>query len=227
MALTLADLIANRTLGPDMAALLAAAIEERRSLLVVAIPRNAGKTTLMTAVLEERPDGVPLYMLGTRHGESLGIPEPDAPAGYLTMSEIAPHPVTDSYLWGADVRRVFGAAHTQGQAIATALHADGIDSAFNVIAQNGVPNEQASLIDVVVYIRLFGQWQDPERRVVETIHEVERIQRGQVVARLTHSWNEATDQFETVTAPSSVSPQAYAHHLARFTEAAPPDARRS
>lgn len=223
MALTLADLVANGTLAPGMAALLAAAVEERRSLLVVAIPRNAGKTTLMTAALEERPDGVPLYLLGRRHGESLGIPALGAAAGYLSMSEIAPHPVTDSYLWGADVRRVFGAAHARGHAIATALHADGIDAAFEVIAQNGVPDEQASLIDVVVYIRLFGRWQDPERRVVETIHEVERVQGGQVVARLTHRWNETTDQFETVTTPSSVSPQAYAHHLARFTEEGPGD----
>ncbi|MXZ62760.1 MAG: hypothetical protein F4Y98_03945 [Chloroflexi bacterium] len=218
MALTLADLIANRTLGPDMAALLAAAVEERRSLLVVAIPRNAGKTTLMTAVLEERPDGVPLYMLGTRHGESLGIPTPDAPAGYLTMSEIAPHPVTDSYLWGPDVQRVFGAAHARSHAIATALHADGIDSAFEVIAENGVPDEQASLIDVVVYIRLFGRWQDPERRVVETIHEVDHVRDGEVVARLIHHWNEATDRFETADAPSSVSSETYEHHLARFRE---------
>ena len=218
MALTLADLIANRTLGPDMAALLAAAVEERRSLLVVAIPRNAGKTTLMTAVLEERPDGVPLYMLGTRHGESLGIPTPDAPAGYLTMSEIAPHPVTDSYLWGPDVQRVFGAAHARSHAIATALHADGIDSAFEVIAENGVPDEQASLIDVVGYIRLFGRWQDPERRVVETIHEVDHVRDGEVVARLIHHWNEATDRFETADAPSSVSSETYEHHLARFRE---------
>ncbi|MXW35239.1 MAG: hypothetical protein F4Z60_06670 [Chloroflexi bacterium] len=105
MVITLTDLIANRTLAPGMAALLAAAVEERRSLLVVAIPRNAGKTTLMTAAFEERPDAVPLHMLGRRHGESLGIPEEGAPPGYLSMSEIAPKPVTDSYLWGADVRR--------------------------------------------------------------------------------------------------------------------------
>lgn len=223
MALTLADLVANRTLGPGMAALLAAAVAERRSLLVVAIPRNAGKTTLMTAVLEERPDEIPLYMLGTRHGESLGIPPADAPAGYLTMSEIAPHPVTDSYLWGADVQRIFEAAGADGHAIATALHADGIDSAFGVIAENGVPDERASLIDIVVYIRLFGPWQEPERRVVEAIHEVDRVRDGEVVARLTHRWDEATDRFETAEAPTAVTPEAYARHLARFAEVADAD----
>ena len=220
MALKLADLVANRTLDAGMAALLAAAVAERRSLLVVAIPRNAGKTTLMTAALDERPDAVPLYLLGTRHGESLGIPDADAPPGYLSMSEIAPHPVTDSYLWGRDVQRIFAAAQARGHAIATALHADGIDSAFEVIAENGVTDEQASLIDVVVYIRTIGPWQHPERRAVETIHEVERVRDGRVVARLTHRWDEAADRFETADAPSSVSREAYEHHLARFTDAA-------
>ena len=44
--LTLADLVTNRTMSPEMAATLAAAAEERRSLLAVAIPRGAGKSTV-------------------------------------------------------------------------------------------------------------------------------------------------------------------------------------
>ena len=221
MALTLSELVANRTLGPGMAAFLAAAVGEPRSLLVVAIPRNAGKTTLMSAVFEERLASTPLYMLGRRHGDSLGIPDVGAPPGYLTMSEIAPHPVTDSYLWGPDVQQVFAAARARGHAIATSLHADGVDSAFDVIAENGVTDEQASLIDVVVYIRSFGRWEDPERRVVETIHEVDHVRDGRVAARLVHHWNEATDRFETANAPSLVTPGAYAHHLQRYTTVAP------
>ena len=218
MTLTLADLVANRTLSAGMAALLAAAVAERRSLLMVAIPRNAGKTTLMSAVLDERPAGVPLYELGRRHGDSLGIPDAGEPAGYLAFSEIAPHPVTDSYLWGSDVRRIFEAAQAGGHAIATALHADGIESAFEVIAGNGVPDEQASLMDLVVYIRSIGPWQDPERRAVESIHEVERVEDGEVTARLIHRWDETADRFESVDTPSLVPPDAYAHHLERFTE---------
>ncbi|MCY4616110.1 MAG: hypothetical protein OXC71_06940 [Chloroflexi bacterium] len=221
MALTLSDLVANRTLGPGMAAFLAAAVAEPRSLLVVAIPRNAGKTTLMSAVFEERPASIPLYALGTRHGDSLGIPEAGTPPGYLTMSEIAPHPVTDSYLWGPDVRQIFAAAHARGHVIATALHADGLDAAFEVIAENGVTDEQASLIDVVVYIRSFGRWQDPDRRRVEAIHEVDHVRDGRVAARLVHHWDEATDQFETADAPSFVTPETYAHHLERYTAIGP------
>lgn len=220
MALTLADLVANRTLSAGMAALLAAATAERRSILMVAIPRNAGKTTLMSAVLDERPATIPLYELGRRHGEALGIPDESEPAGYLAFSEIAPHPVTDSYLWGPDVQRIFEAAQARGHAIATALHADGIESAFEVVAENGVPDEHASLIDVMVYIRSLGPWQQPERRAVESIHEVERIREGRVTARLIHRWDETTDRFEAVDTPSRVPPEAYAHHLERFAESA-------
>ena len=218
MALTLTDLVANRTLSPGMAALLATAVAERRSILMVAIPRNAGKTTLTTAVLDERPAAIPDYPLGRRHGDSLGMPDAGEPAGYLAFSEIAPHPVTDSYLWGSDVQRIFEAAHARGHAIATALHADGIESAFGVIAENGVPDEHASLMDLVVYIRSLGPWQQPERRAVESIHEVERVRDGEVTARLIHRWDEATDRFEAVDTPTLVTPEAYAHHLERFAE---------
>lgn len=54
-SLTIVGLVANRTLSPEMAATLAAAAEERRSLLFVAIPRMAGKSTLMRAVLRYAP----------------------------------------------------------------------------------------------------------------------------------------------------------------------------
>ncbi len=218
MTLKLTDLVANRTLSPGMAALLAAAVAERRSILMVAIPRNAGKTTLMSAVLDERPASVPLYELGRRHGDSLGIPDAGEPVGYLAFSEIAPHPVTDSYLWGPDVRRIFEAANARGHAIATALHADGIQSAFEVIAENDVPDEHVSLMDLVVYIRSIGPWQQPERRAVAAIHEVERVSSGQVIARLLHRWDEATDRFEAVDTPTLVGPEAYTHHLERFGE---------
>jgi hypothetical protein len=214
--LTLADLVANRTMSPGMAALLAAAAEERRSLLMVAIPRMAGKSTVMEAVLEERGSEVPLYSLGTRHGESLGIPEASEPVGYFAWSEIAPRPVTDSYMWGADVQQAFEAARSDGHSIATALHADGVESAFGVIAENGVTDEQASLIDVVAYIRSLGEWDNPNRRAIEGMYEVDRVEGGRPVSRLIHRWDEGSDAFEEVAEPSLVSPEAYARHLARF-----------
>lgn len=214
--LTLHDLVSNRTLAPGMAALLAAAAEERRSLLMVAIPRMAGKSTLMEAVLEERATGVPVYLLGTRHGDSLGIPSTSKDIGYLTMSEIARHPVTDSYLWGDHVQQIFEAARLAGHAIATSLHADGVESAFEVIAETGVTDEQASLIDLVVYIRSIGEWRNPERRVVECLYEVDGVEARQPSTRLIHRWHEISDTFEEISEPVLVPTEAYKRQLERF-----------
>jgi len=214
--LKLSDLVANRTMSPGMAALLASAAEQRRSLLNVAIPRGAGKSTVMDAVLEHRAAGVPVYALGTRHGDSLGIPEAGAAPGFFSWSEIAKHPVTDSYLWGEPVRQMFEAARTDGHAIATALHADGVGSAFAVIAENEITDEQASLIDVVSYIRSIGPWDDPERRAIANMYEVDRVENGVPVARLIHHWIEESDTFEAISEPTSVAPEAYARHLERF-----------
>jgi hypothetical protein len=216
--LTLTELVANQTMSPAMAALLAAAAQERRSLLMVAIPRMAGKSTVMDAVLEHRTSDVPRYDLGTRHGDTLGIPETSEPTGYLAWSEIANHPVTDSYLWGAPVRRIFEAAHIAGHALATALHADGIDSAFAVIAENEVTDQQASRIDLVAYIRSLGHWETPTRRAIECLYEVDRVEAGRPVHRLIHRWDEATDTFEVVAQPSLVSSETYEDKLAQFTE---------
>ena len=218
--LSLTDLTTNRTLSPEMAALLAAAAEERRSLLMVAIPRMAGKSTVMEAVLDHRAPDVPRYDLGTRHGDSLGIPDTSEPTGYLAWSEIASRPVTDSYMWGADVRQAFAAALADGHAIATALHADGIDSAFGVIGESDVTDEQASRIDVVAYIRSIGEWDNPTRRAIESLYEVDRVEAGRPVARLLDRWDEASDTFEVVAEPSLVSREAYDRKLAQFAEGA-------
>jgi hypothetical protein len=214
--LTLTDLVANRTMSPGMAALLAGAAEERRSLLNVAIPRGAGKSTVMDAVLEHRAEGVPIYALGTRHGDSLGIPEAGEAPGFFSWSEIAKHPVTDSYLWGEPVRQMFEAARTRGHAVATALHADGVESAFGVIAENEVTDEQASLIDVVSYIRSIGPWDNPERRAIAAMYEIDGVENGAPTARLIHRWIEDSDTFEAVADPTVVSPETYARQLATF-----------
>jgi hypothetical protein len=172
------------------------------------------------AVLAHRAPEVPRYALSTGQGESLGIPDASEPSGYLTMSEISRRPVTDSYLWGSDVRQIFTAALADGHTIATALHADGIESAFGVIAQNGVTDEQASLIDVVAYIRSIGEWDNPDRRVIEGLYEVDRVESGSPVARLLARWDESSDTFEVVAEPSLVSREAYDRKLAQFAKGA-------
>lgn len=198
--LDLIDLVANRTMSPEIAATLQAAAQHRRSLLVVAIPRWAGKSTLTHATLEHVPDGTAMHTLLDHPGDLDALA--DEPAeGYLVVPEVSEAPVP-GYIWGEPVRRVF-ATLERGYALATALHAPGLDEAFAVLTQgNGVPDEHASRIDLMVYIRSLGDdWRAPTRRAVAELHEVERVTDGRPQARLLHRWDEAADKFEQLAEP--------------------------
>lgn len=212
MPLTLSDLVANRTLSPEMAATLAAAAEERCSLLFVAIPRMAGKSTVMQAVLQYAPEGTSFHHLSTTAGPTLGIPT-RGDGGYLVVSEISPAGFED-YLWDADARRVF-AAVDRGFSLVTALHAGSPDEAFEVLTrENGIPDRQAARIDIVVYIRSIGPWSRPSRRVVAAIAETDGVHPRQ--ARLLHRWIETGDRFEAVELSQRISPESVARYLDVF-----------
>jgi hypothetical protein len=168
----LRDLVANGTMSAEIAATLAAGARERRSILVIAIPRMAGKTTTLRAALDYAPDTA-VHALA-RSLPRLGIPSrPDG--GYLFMAEIADVGF-DEYLWGDEVRAVF-AALGRGFSLATALHAPGVDEAFEVICgENAVPDEDAGRIDLAVYIEIEGRWQAPRARRVAEVREIDRVE---------------------------------------------------
>jgi hypothetical protein len=201
--LTLSDLVRNRTMSPSIAATLAVAAEELRSLLFIAIPRHAGKTTTMAATLEHAPPRTPIHDLDEAHGADLGIP-PEGDGGYLRMAEISQAPMSN-YLWGEHVRQVF-AALGRGFSLVTALHATGVDEAFEVITtSNDVPDEQAGRIDLAVYIATVGDdWRAPERRAIAEVREIDHVERGRPLGRTLHRWHEDSDTFEDVAAPMLV-----------------------
>lgn len=97
------------------------------------------------------------------------------------------------------MRRVF-ALLDRGYALATALHAPGLEQAFAVLtAGNGVPDAQAARLELIVYLLSLGDdWRNPTRRVVAEVHEIDGVSGGRPQARLLHRWNEQADRFETV-----------------------------
>ncbi len=198
--LSLRDLVRNGTLSPEMGALLWTAAAEVRSFVITAVPRMAGKSTLMHAMLGHAPPGTPMRTFkGTsRQAAELAA---DRERGYIVVPEISRAPV-ETYLWGEPVRRAFRLLPS-GFALATALHAPNLDETFAIICGgNAIPDDLAARIDLVVYVRSIGRWDDPTRRVVESIHEVEGVSGGRPRARLLHRWNEASDGFETLATPS-------------------------
>jgi len=62
--LTLADLVANGTMSSDIAATLRATASGRHSFVVCAIPRLAGKSTVMGAMLAHAPKGAAVKTVG-------------------------------------------------------------------------------------------------------------------------------------------------------------------
>jgi hypothetical protein len=204
-ALTLDDLVANGTMSPEIAATLRATALGRHSFLVVAIPRLAGKSTVMDAVLAHRPRGAPLRTVGD-DGPDIDALAAASHGGYLVIPEISEHPVAPGYIWGAPVRRVF--AHIgEDVALAAALHAPGAEEAIETVCRgSGVPDEQAARIALVVYLRSLGRdWRRPTGRRVATVHEVVGVQGGRPETRLLHRWDEGTDRFETPARPRRIA----------------------
>jgi hypothetical protein len=189
----LADQVANGTMSQEIADLLRDTAKARRSFIVMAIPRLAGKTTTMRAMLAEQ-DG-PVVALGY-DGEDIAELIPRAREGYLIVPEISRGAWSAGYVWGEPVRRAF-AGIAGGTALATALHAPDPDEAFAIICRGcGVPDADAARISLVVYLRSLGEWEHPTRRVVSTVHEIRGVEGGKPNARLVFQWNDAKDRFE-------------------------------
>ena len=130
---------------------------------------------------------------------------PAADGGYVLMSEVSQALMLD-YLWGDPVRQVFAALHARDFALATALHAPGLDEAIAVICgENGVPSEHASCLDLVFYLRSLGDdWRHPHRRALESMYELDRVEGGRPRARLLHRWLQDEDRFEEVDGPAFI-----------------------
>lgn len=189
----LADQVANGTMTEDIAALLRETARAHKSFLVMAVPRLAGKTTTMRAMLAEQQ--APVLTLGY-DGEDVDPLVERAKGGYLVVPEIARGKWSAGYVWGEPVRRAFNGI-SQGTALATALHAPDPDEAFAIICNGcGVPDAHAARVSLVVYLRSLGEWEHPTRRVVSTVHEIRGVKNGKPDAKLLFRWNEQADRFE-------------------------------
>jgi type IV secretory pathway ATPase VirB11/archaellum biosynthesis ATPase len=186
-------------MSADIAQTLRAVAREKRSFIVLAVPRLAGKSTVLHAILAERPPSTPVLTLA-EDGDLVDQLIRKSAGGYLVIPEIAPSAAMPGYIWGADVRRIFNAAR-EDVSLAATLHAEGPEDAFAQICEGcGVPDSGASKIAFVVSLRSIGRWEEPTRRVVASVHEIGGVLRGRPKARLLHRWDEARDVFVKATA---------------------------
>lgn len=200
-ALTLVDLVKNGTLSAEMAALLWMAVTEGVSFLTMAAPRNAGKSTLARAILELRPPGMSLHPVEGDLEQLVGLSR-DRLGGYLVVEEINPVP-RGAYIWGETVRRVFDTM-AAGYSLQASLHApDARAGMLQIIHQNGVADDLASAVNLVVCLEMKrASWHpdDVTRRVVD-IYEVLGVQAGQPFGQSLFRWSESEHHFEKMADP--------------------------
>lgn len=163
-------LIQAGSLDTRLGAFLSLAIELRRSLIVVAEPQEAGKTTLLTALLDfRRPETKPLFLRGWYERFTFLDTIPPEHA-YLLCNEISAHLPT--YLWGQGVRRVFEAG-TQGYAFVTTMHATSASDAVDLLMRYPleVPRAHIPAIDLVISLGVGYV----NNRLLRRVTAVERI----------------------------------------------------
>jgi hypothetical protein len=146
---TIIDLLRNGNLDARIAAFFWLVVERRASLIVTSSLQDAGKTTLLTALLDFLPpDTEPLYLRGWYERFEI-VESKDPRSTYLLCNEISDNLPT--YLWGPGVQRLFETAML-GYPVATTVHGDGADAVIQGMTAYPleVPREQLACIDFVL-----------------------------------------------------------------------------
>ncbi|HYM65468.1 MAG TPA: hypothetical protein VES68_03220, partial [Candidatus Sulfotelmatobacter sp.] len=175
--LTILDLIKNKTLNSEVAGVLWEAVEEETSFLTSALYRNSGKSTLSKALLDLRKKETPLHFVS----ENLEITEKllkvEKPGGYLVVSEFNPVNVP-GYIWGGEAQSVFEIAK-KGYSLQACIHSENAEDAIVELSrENGIKDENLSIIKLVLYIEMFGTTLATAKRRLSQVYEVHFVENG-------------------------------------------------
>lgn len=178
----------------DIAGTLRDVAREKQSFIVFAVPRLAGKSTVLHAILAERPPSSGVTTLA-EDGDDIDELLRKSRGGYLVIPEVTQSAAMPGYIWGAPVRKIFKSAGTTVSLAAT-LHAAGPEDAFAQICNGcGVADAYASKIAFAVHLRSIGRWEEPTRRVVQSVHAIDGVRDRKPQTRLLHHWDEEHDRF--------------------------------
>ncbi len=178
--LSIVDLVEAGTVTRELAAYCLAAIGGGASFLVGALPGGAGKTTVMGALLNFVPAGVPLVPADGIESIARGLKVPPSSRRCFICHEIGGGPFY-AYLWGEELRQYFRLAEA-GHTLATNLHADTYEQAREQICgTNGVPESALRRMNLMFFLsvgrrgrgkrRIEQAWesdgQQPHRRIYD------------------------------------------------------------
>ncbi|MFL5725753.1 MAG: hypothetical protein ACJ77F_05395 [Chloroflexota bacterium] len=183
---SIAELIADDVLDADLAGLAWLLIDARVPVVVAALARGVGKTTLLEALLDFLPDDVSRVDLRGRDEDFGWLPEAaglgwrggaDAAGGapravvspersYLVAAELSMH--LPAYTWGAAARTLVRAA-SRGYGFGATIHADRLEDVHDQLGHPtvGLTEDELTYLGLVLVVR---GWLVPDgtvrRRVV-------------------------------------------------------------
>ena len=220
---SIVELIRAGTLDAELAATLWVLIEARVPLIVGALPRLAGKSTLLDSLLMFLPPGTRTVELAgametfdwlpqapelgwraTHSPEAIAArvsgrePPPIRPDDtVLLIPELSDH--LPSYTWGAEARIAVRAASI-GYGLAATIHADSLDDVFDQLRRPPIllGDDELSRLGVVLILRPVG---DGLRRVVAAhyVRPTARDEHGHVQRlgpAVLATWDPDVDSFE-------------------------------
>lgn len=195
--LTVLDLIKNNTLSADMAGTLWSAVSEKISFLTAASYRNAGKTTVAKAILSLRPDNVSLHYVADSSEVTEKLLQVEKHGGYLVVEEFS-QADAPGYLWGEKAKHVFKMLK-KGYSLQASLHAENAEEAISELTQRmEITDEDASQIQLVIFIEMFGTTLSDAKRRITEIYEVHRVENGKPLGHTLFKWRKEDDSFEKV-----------------------------
>ena len=164
--LTILDLIRNDTLDVDTAALLWLLIDAKKSIVVAASPQLAGKTTLLTALLDLVPPRYEKVYTRGRDEDFSWLSRTNPVNTYVFVPELSDH--TPGYLWGDKLKRLFRELE-RGYSMGATIHADTPEQVL--AALEGPPlfihRELLANLHAVVTLRLDSALGEMTRRLMQ------------------------------------------------------------
>lgn len=195
--LTLLDLVRNGTLDLRTAALLWLLVEAKSSIIVAAAPQLAGKTTLLTALIDFMPPWYERVYTRGREEDFSFLRETEPSSSYILVPELSDH--TPAYLWGDKVRVVFDAL-ARGYSVGATMHADTPDDVIDMLggAPVHLPVGLLHHVGVVVNLRISYGARDMLRRV----DRITLVAPGPALHMLGR-WDSVTDTFVQTDSPET------------------------
>ncbi len=175
--LSILDLVNFGTLNLRLASILWLIMEHRASVLVVAGPNWAGKSTLLNALLDFlRPEIKQIHLDG--EAEDFRFLAHAVPSRtYMVASEINWY---GFYLWGEEARRAFELL-SHGYALGSTMHARTVEEAVGILHYHlGLPLSLIANLDAVITLRMIWDRRGATepKRLVETVGLIGPGKRG-------------------------------------------------